>query len=341
MWLDLEVPANITLAALHSALDEACEFESEGAFAFYMNNRFEDRVFNYDGDITRPGGKTANTTLDSFKLPVRKRFAYVADVDQDFRCEITVVAYGERQPDVEYPRVTASKLDDDELEGAQPLPAEARAKLDALAGRIKLALDAKPNQQKNPKTAKPASKKELEGEAELALELLDVVDTLGIAQVFGYLQGVRRLDEQRIQSWLATLDERLGEAESFLLAARLDERLAAVFRAPEILPQVPRWLLWAGKEEQAKERLAQLLEQYPEDATMLYYAGLFHLDLEEATTAERHLREALHWVGSDLEEREQIVAPLVDILEESGRTDEAQRLRDGGKKQKPKGRPTR
>lgn len=343
MWLDLEVPANITLAALHRALDEACEFEAEGAFAFYMNNRFEDRVFNYDGDITRPGGKTANTTLDSFKLPVRKRFAYVADVDQDFRCEVTVVAYGERQSGVEYPRVTASKLDDDELEAGEPLSTEARAKLDALAGRIKPALDAKskPHNPKNPKQTKPTTNKELEAEAELALEVLDVVDTLGIAQVFGYLQGVRRLDEQRIQAWLATLDERLGEAESFLLAARLDERLAAVFRAPEILPQVPRWLLWAGKEEQAKERLAQLLEQYPEDATMLYYAGLFHLDLEDPSNAERYLREALHWVGSDLEEREQVVAPLVDILEESGRTDEAQRLRDGGKKQKPKGRPAR
>jgi hypothetical protein len=337
VWLELEVPSTITLAALHEALNEACEFEAEGAFAFYMNNRFLDRVFNYDGDMSRPGGKTANTTLESLKLPLHKRFAYIADVDQDFRCEMTVLAFGERQPDTEYPRVTASKLDDESIEGTEQLPAAERVKLDALAARLKLALNAKPDKSspgRNPKQGKPKAKKELEAEATLAMDVLDVVDALGVAQVFGYFHAASRLDEQRVQAWLATLDERLGEAELFLQAANLDERLAVVFRAPEILPQVPRWLLWAGKEQEAKTRLSELLEQYPEDATMLYYSGLFALDVEDAETAERYLRAALHWVGSELEEREQIVASLVDILEDSGRAEEAQRLRDGGKKAK-------
>jgi tetratricopeptide (TPR) repeat protein len=338
VWLDLEVPTSITLAALHEAMNEACEFEAEGAYAFYMNNRFLDRVFNYDGDISREGGKTSTTKLDGFKLPLRKRFAYVADVDQDYRCEVTVIALGEVQANVEYPRVTASKLDDEELQDPEQLPLTERAKLDDLATRIKGVLStkqAKPSGGKGPKQPKPGAKKDLAAEAALAMAVLALVDALGVSQVFGYFHVTSHLDEQRVQSWLATLDERLGDAELFLQAAQLDERLAVAFRAPEILPQVPRWLLWAGEEHEATARLEELLDQYPEDATMLYYAGLFYLDLEDPEAAERYLTAALHWAGSELEEREQIVAPLVDLLEEAGRTEEAQRLREGEKKPKP------
>ncbi len=304
-----------------------------------MNNRFLDRVYNYDGQTERSSGKVASTTLESLKLPLHKRFAYVADVDQDYRCEITVVGLGERQPNVEYPRVTASKLDGEEEEGA-PLQAAERPKLDALANRIRAVLSAKkgkPQPGKGSKPGKSGSTKELELEAALAMDILDVVDTLGVAQVFGYLSDTCRIDDQRVQGWLATLDERLGDAELFLQAAALDERLAVAFKAPEILPQVPRWLLWAGKEQEGKARLQELLVQYPEDATMLYYAGLFHLDLEDNETGERYLYEALQWIGSDVEEREQILTPLIEVLEETGRSEEAEKLRGGGgKKGKPR-----
>lgn len=339
MWLEIEVPTTFTLAALHEALNTACEFEAEGAYAFYMNNRFQDRVYNYEGHTGRATGKVASTTLASLNLPMHKRFAYIADVDQDFRCEITVVSFGERRPDVEYPNVTASQLDDeDELEGAELPPAE-RAKLDALAGRIRAVLSTKkpkPTPGKGPRSPKAEPRKELESEATLAMDILDLVDDLGVAQVFGYLSDACRIDDQRVQSWLATLDERLGEAELFLQAAALDERLAVAFRAPEILPQVPRWLLWAGKEEEANKRLQELLLQYPQDATMLYYAGLFYLDADDTENAERCLYQALNWTGSDVEEREQILTPLSELLVETGRAEEAEKLRGGAKKNKPR-----
>lgn len=339
VWLELEVPTSLTLAELHEALNTACEFEAEDAYAFYMNNRFLDRVYNYDGRTGKPAGKVANTTLENLKLPLHKRFAYVADVDQDFRCEVTVVAFGEREPNVEYPRVVASKLDEEGDEDTVPLSATDRSQLDGLATRIRAVLSAKkakPAPGKGPKVGSAPPKKELESEAALAMDILDTVDSLGVARVFGYLSDICRIDDQRVQGWLATLDERLGDAELFTQAAALDERLAVAFKAPEILPQVPRWLLWAGKEQAGRQRLQELLVQYPEDATMLYYAGLFYLDVDDAENGERYLRQALQWIGSDVEEREQIVAPLIELLEESGRSDEAAKLRGGAKKAKPR-----
>ncbi len=109
VWREIELLERQTLHDLHSAIQDAFELDDEHLYAFYLNNRPFDKLFNYEGPGTkRETRRTEDTSLAALELKQNKRFLYLFDFGDELRHEVRVLRRGARQSEASYPRIVAS-----------------------------------------------------------------------------------------------------------------------------------------------------------------------------------------------------------------------------------------
>ena len=113
----IEIRGDQTLQQLHGAIFEAFGRWEEHMYEFHFGDGprdysrgrygirlpFEMAGFSDDGE---PAGDAAKTTIDSLGLDMGQLFFYWFDFGDDWYHRVNVLAIGQTEPKVKYPRVT-------------------------------------------------------------------------------------------------------------------------------------------------------------------------------------------------------------------------------------------
>lgn len=108
IWRRLEVPGDMTFAALHQAIQKAMGWEDYHLWTFYIDKTEvgppQPAGFDFPGS-PRPL-PAARTTLDEMLSGRRIKFRYIYDMGDDWLHEIKVEKTLAPEPGVQYPRCT-------------------------------------------------------------------------------------------------------------------------------------------------------------------------------------------------------------------------------------------
>ncbi|HEY5957001.1 MAG TPA: SEC-C metal-binding domain-containing protein, partial [Polyangiaceae bacterium] len=151
---------------------------------------------------------------------------------------------------------------------------------------------------------------ELAGEFNLACELFDIAN--GDIRVLA--DTIETATDLSIVDWLCTLPGELSDVSMHEEALDLARRVQTALGDENIQIQLPGLLLHCHREQEARAVLAENLVEFPQDPLVQLEAAELELALGNAKQAESHFREALKWVGTELELRECILDGLVDLL---------------------------
>lgn len=331
-WRDLhvsrviELRAEQTLHHLHHAIQNAFELDDEHLYAFFLNNSAWDRTFEYGGPDVQSPNEADAARLDSLPLRKNKRILYLFDFGDELRHEVRMVGEGTADAGGSYPRVIESVGEAppqdrfiDETE-EPPMDHEEPPRLDPqLAELVPALLRALERYHtRSFEVADEATPPEanLREEADLAALLLDRT-----ACVLQTIHAVEHQVDGTVWGWLCDLPLELSRAGLAEEGLRLGERVHAIFRHPPIVFTVPLLLALADRPGGSRDHLERNLAEYPDDPLMLLRAGEAFHALGDLGRAEETYREALRWVGDDLERRHEIVGGLERILRVLGRED--------------------
>lgn len=336
VWRTLELTEEQSLHDLHGAIQRAFELDDDHLYAFFLNNRAWDRVYEYGPAVTAPHAAT-DTRLGSLPLRLNKRLLYLFDFGAELRHEVKVIREGEVEPGAGYPRVVDEQgepprqypsPDEPDIDGAddergddeEPPPAEA---LTALVPALREALRAyddrswpavEPGGDREP-ARQGRAPEQAARERDVALALLQASG----GDRYAIHRGVEHALERSVNPWLGDLPRHLSDAGLWDDAASLSSRLREVVMGPHLSFHLPLILARAGQRDDALEQLDTNLAEHPDDPDMLVPAAEAALALGDLERAEACCREALGWAGSGLEERERIVVALTQILASQGR----------------------
>jgi len=106
LWRRIECTQAQTLHHLHGAIQSAFKLDDDHAYAFFLNNRPWDQVFDYSGPglATTPHYAT-NAVLAELPLKINKRILYIFDFGDDLRYDVKVAGEGLADRGLSYPRV--------------------------------------------------------------------------------------------------------------------------------------------------------------------------------------------------------------------------------------------
>ena len=336
-WRDLavsrviELRAEQTLHHLHRAIQDAFELDDDHLYAFFLNNSAWDRTFEYGGPDVRSTNEADAARLDALPLRKNKRILYLFDFGDELRHEVRMVGEGTADAGGSYPRVIESVGEappqyhfPDENE-ERPMDHEEPPRLDpqlaALAPAVLRALERYDDRRFEATDEATPPGADLREEADLAALLLD--------RSAGDLQAIHALEHEvdgTVWGWLCDLPLELSRAGLAEEGLRLGERVHAIHRHPPIDLTIPLLLALANRPGEAREHLDRNLAEYPDDPLMLLRAGEAFHALGDLGRAEEAYREALRWVGADLERRHEILSGLGQILRVLGREDAIQEL---------------
>lgn len=103
VWRQIEIKGSQSLDHLHEAIFDAFELEPGHLYSFYLSNRFWDEQSEY----THPHGEgrsAAKKKIGTLGLGLKQKIAYIYDFGDEHRFEVELVAMGEAQPNLQYPR---------------------------------------------------------------------------------------------------------------------------------------------------------------------------------------------------------------------------------------------
>lgn len=111
VWRRLEVPGDMTFAALHQAIQKAMGWEDYHLWAFYVDKTElappQPAEFDFPG-APRPL-QAARKTLDEMLARRRIKFRYIYDMGDDWLHEIKVEKILAPEPGAQYPRCTGGE----------------------------------------------------------------------------------------------------------------------------------------------------------------------------------------------------------------------------------------
>jgi tetratricopeptide (TPR) repeat protein len=146
------------------------------------------------------------------------------------------------------------------------------------------------------------------------------------------------LDEQHdlfIHDWAIELPFQLARAGLVEEAAALTERFAAITEADNFLPNRAIILAEAGRREEALAQVTENLQRFADDPWVTIRSGDVHDRLREHTQAEQLYRRGLELAGDDTYTRAGAVERLIPLLDNTGRKEEGEALREAEKSRKP------
>ena len=246
----------------------------------------------YGGPNVTAKYSAQNTALSSLSLH-NKRFLYLFDFGDELRYEVRVLEEREAEEGVQYPRIVDAGgkappqyriYDENDASDDENLPSEKSA------GDPEAVVEL--SQQNN----------ELTQEHDLAQEFVRFT-----GNDMNLMYRVESMVEANVFDWMMGLPRRMSNAGLLEGGLALARSLYSVFQSEQINCNLPLILARAGFSDEARERLAALLSEYPEDWFVLLMAGETYLIFNECHQAKKCLEDALFWVGDFLEGRDRIL----------------------------------
>ncbi len=360
LWRRIECTQAQTLHDLHGAIQAAFELDDEHLYAFFLNNRPWDQVFDYSGPgvATTPRYAT-EAVLAELPLKINKRILYIFDFGDDLRYDVKVAGEGLADHALSYPRVIDGEgkappqyqslnEDDQEDQEQDDENTEQRSTLDekdggssdkahpglqALVPMVGRCLRAH-FRRRHPQwreedvdeacpwagSGQPVTLQE-EHEAALALVERSGGD-LSLIQT-----NIENAVDGTVWHWLGDLPRDLSDEGHHTDAVTLNERLAAVWREEQPIYDLPLLLARSGDHQRARPLVESNLAEFPDEPNMLLPAGQALEALGENDRAESAYRDALTWVGFETSLRDEIVTAHIALLERGGQVDAAEKLR--------------
>ena len=341
----IELRAEQTLHDLHLAIQHAFELDDDHAYAFFLNNRAWDPTFKYGGRDMRSPNEVDAARLDTLPLRKNKRILYLFDSGDELRHEVRMVGEGITDAGGSYPRVIESVGEPPQyrdLDGNEQLtmdheePPRLDPQLAELAPAVRRALERHDTRRFEVADAATPPEADLREEGDLAASLLD--RSAGDLQT---IHAVEHAVDGTIWGWLCDLPLELARTDLAEEGLRLGERVHAIVRHPPIVFTVPLLLALADRPGEARDHLERNLVEYPDDPLMLLRAGEAFHALGDLGRGEDAYREALRWVGDDLERRHEIVVGLERILRVLGREAAIHELKQAERRERERRRQER
>jgi len=292
VYRTIEITDKHNLHHLHRVIQDAFLLDDEHLYAFFMKNRRWDKTFMYGGPNVTAKYSAQNTALSSLSLH-NKRFLYLFDFGDELRYEVRVLEEREAEEGVQYPRIVDAGgkappqyriYDENDASDDENLPSEKSA------GDPEAVVEL--SQQNN----------ELTQEHDLAQEFVRFT-----GNDMNLIYRVESMVEANVFDWMMGLPRRMSNAGLLEGGLALARSLYSVFQSEQINCNLPLILARAGFSDEARERLAALLSEYPEDWFVLLMAGETYLIFNECHQAKKCLEDALFWVGDFLEGRDRIL----------------------------------
>ena len=106
LWRRIECTQAQTLHDLHLGIQSAFKLDDDHLYAFFLNNRPWDHVFDYGGPgVTTTPRCATDAVLAELPLKINKRILYIFDFGDDLRYDVKVVGEGIEDHALSYPRV--------------------------------------------------------------------------------------------------------------------------------------------------------------------------------------------------------------------------------------------
>jgi hypothetical protein len=319
VYRTIEITDKHNLHHLHRVIQDAFLLDDEQLYAFFMKNRRWDKTFMYGGPNVTAKYSAQNTALSSLSLH-NKRFLYLFDFGDELRYEVRVLEEREAEEGVQYPRIVDAGgkappqyriYDENDASDDENLPSEKSAgdpevleSVTCLVPRIREVLDRIESRSSDPEAVVELSQQnnELTQEHDLAQEFVRFT-----GNDMNLIYRVESMVEANVFDWMMGLPRRMSNAGLLEGGLALARSLYSVFQSEQINCNLPLILARAGFSDEARERLAALLSEYPEDWFVLLMAGETYLIFNECHQAKKCLEDALFWVGDFLEGRDRIL----------------------------------
>lgn len=340
----LELAADHTVEELHLAIVRAFELDDRQPYAFFLNNELWDEEFAY-GTPDGACHDARETRLAELALVPKKRFLYLSDFDEELTFEVRVQQAGIVREGERYPRVVEAigdarpQYDVEEAAHADCHGADSsRPELVMLAYRIKpyvAAWDEEIERFAAQDTLEDDEEEEIGEESALLRSEARLLEELDAAmELLAKSKGNRHLIHVNIEHtlhmspwpWLVDLPDRLDEAGHPEASVGIAERLLALMPIDPIIFRLPVYLARAGRTDEARERLEDNLENYPEESRMLLDAGDALVQLADEGRAETCYAAALTFAGATLPLRQGAMERLMMLLERQQRHAELEKL---------------
>lgn len=174
----------------------------------------------------------------------------------------------------------------------------------------------------------PANREEAERHWAMARAVMDLVTPRDGEPRLDLLDELTEHSTVDIGWWLGDLPFALARLGMVDEAAELCDRMAAVREVESFLGDRAVVLAEAGRRDEALRQVEKNLTRFPEDARVRIKSGDVHRELGDAAAAEAAYRYALEMTPADQpsHDRDGAVERLICILDETGRSDEANAL---------------
>ncbi|HEX7499876.1 MAG TPA: SEC-C metal-binding domain-containing protein [Polyangia bacterium] len=360
IWRRIECTRAQTLHHLHQAIQSAFKLDNDHLYAFFLNNRPWDHVFDYGGPgVTRTRRYATDAVLAELPLKINKRILYIFDFGDDLRYDVKVDGEGLADHALSYPRVIDGEgeappqyqsLDEDDREHQEEAGEDTKRRssldgedggdsgkahpgLQALVPVVERCLRAH-FRRRHPEWSEEAvddacpwagsrQAVTLQAEREAALAIVERSGgNLSLIQT-----NIEDALESTVWRWLGDLPRDLSDEGHHADAVTLSERLAAVWRDEQLIYDLPLLLARVGDRHRALSLVESNLAEFPDEASMLLPAGQALETLGENDRAESAYRDALTWVGFETSLRDEIVTTHIALLDREGRANAAERLR--------------
>ena len=356
VWRRIECTQEQTLHDLHLAIQSAFELDNDHLYAFFLNNRPWDQVFDYGGPgVTTTPRCATDAVLAELPLKINKRILYIFDFGDDLRYDVKVVGEGLADHALSYPRVIGGEgeappqypsLDEDdrehraedEDEGHGDDSDKAHPGLQALVPVVRRCLRAHVRRrhpewsEEDVNEACPGAGNEqavtLQEEREAALAIVERSEgNLSLIHM-----NIERALESTVWRWLGDLPRDLSDEGHHANAVTLSESLAVVWRDEQLSYDLPLLLARSGDRHRALSLVESNLAEFPDEPNMLLPAGQALETLGENERAESAYRDGLAWVGFETSLRDEIVTTHIALLKREGRADAAEELRQSDRR---------
>ena len=174
----------------------------------------------------------------------------------------------------------------------------------------------------------PANREEAERHWAMAQAVMDLVAPRAGEPRFDFLDELTERSTVDVGWWLGELPFALARFGMVDEAAELCARMAAVREVEYFLGDRAVILAEAGRRDEALRQVEKNLARFPDDAWVRIKAGDVYRELGDAAAAEAAYRHALAMSDADEPsfDRDGAVERLICILDETGRTEEANAL---------------
>ena len=174
----------------------------------------------------------------------------------------------------------------------------------------------------------PANREEAERHLRMAQAVVDLVAPRDGEPRLDLLDQLTEHSTVDMGWWLGEIPFALARFGMVDEAAELCARMAAVREAENFLGDRAVILAEAGRRDDALRQAEKNLVRFPEDAWVRIKAGDVYRELGDAAAAEAAYRQALEMTPADQPsfDRDGAVERLICILDETGRSDEANAL---------------